>query len=160
MQKIRGAYLIRICFVLIFLLLYFTISFYATSYVQEGILYPFYAWILFDRVPQKIQNYFEVRIIQYGNTKFPQPVSLTEMKGLRFDQLITRSYIFQMIQNLGHAVLSHSEDNVMRLRQDLEIIFSGNFAVYEIVEVTFNLIDRWENAKVIGVKHIATFITL
>ena len=147
-------------FIIIFLIVYFSAGMLA-RHLSKGPedVYPFFSWFLFHRVPPRTQTGFSIRVHELDGRRFEPPIFFEEV-GDMYDKDSRSAREYQhLVRILGRSVKQNKTDEVERLREKLERNFLSHPATYEIVEVTYNPVDRWRTGRLIDVKSIDIFMS-
>lgn len=119
--------------------------------------YPFFSWFLFSKVPPRIQDDYLIKILEYrGQTQTP-PLLVEKTPGI-FNSARSLAEYFQMTRNLGVAVKRGDTKEISRYRTHIENnLFSSQKLKYQVLEVRYNLIDRYRNGSLLSSQEIAVF---
>lgn len=142
---------------LIFIAAYFTVGIGAhlTAKSTED-LYPFFSWFLFSRVPPRIQSEFEIRILEINDKNINPPVRLREDSEVFKSGGTSEKELHDISERLGRAALSKNEEDIALARRELESKLVKSIS-YEVSHIDFDILDRWQNGKVISERSLARF---
>ena len=142
-------------FLVSFLVLYCTGGFLSHQRKPEQEVYPFFSWFLFPSVPY-IQTEFVILIHEFNGKTIEPPRFSTEIKGvLSFHG----AGYYKITQELGRGILNENEDKIENLREQFEKLFLSHPVLYEVVQITFDPIERWKTEKILHKKSISMFHT-
>lgn len=141
-----------------FLVLYAVVGFltHVTARSREN-FYPFFSWSLFAKVPPRIQEEFEMRIIGIRGERFERPVPLFEARNLLLLSPASVQEAERLVEEFGRA-LSGNGQETEALRKALESRFDPTLS-YEIVKIKFNPIDRLRSGQVLTEESTARFLS-
>jgi hypothetical protein len=111
--------------------------------------YPFFSWYLFADVPDQSFVY-TVTIRSLNGQTYDSPISWAKAPQLFNGWTQSPTHYLHLIQLLGRAVESGDLRALQRERAQFESIFSGVSAVYEVVKVPGNPIERWQTQDARG----------
>lgn len=141
-----------------FLVIYFVVGVSSrVSTKGDEDTYPFFSWFLFSKVPARVQDDFLIKILEYkGKTQSP-PLLVEKTPGI-FNSARSLAEYFQMTRNLGSAVRRGNAAEVNRYRKHVETnLFSSQKLKYQVLEVRYNLIDRYRSGSLLSSQEIAVF---
>lgn len=143
-------------YALIFLALYALIGMagHATRTGTEDV-YPFFSWSLFARVPERIQNDFEIVVLTVRGKELTAPTEAREIPGL-VDAGVNYQIYTQRVRELGRAL--GGEYDVPRERGAFESMLTMP-VVYEVRAIQYNPIDRFLTGKTVSSSTLGTFET-
>ena len=145
---------------LVFFIAYFSIGIGVHFfYGGERKIYPFFSWFLFSHVPWRVETGFDIRIHRTGETRYDPPVLFERAKDVYDTSYNEMAYYNTLIQALALAVRRHDEQEIMRIRKQLEATFLLRPVVYEVVEITYEPQKRWQRGEIIQSATIQTFET-
>lgn len=119
--------------------------------------YPFFSWFLFSKVPARIQDDYLIKILEYrGQIQVP-PLLVEKTPGI-FNSARSLAEYFQMTRNLGVAVRRGDTKEINRFRTHIENnLFSSQKLKYQVLEVRYNLIERYKSGSLLSSQEIAVF---
>lgn len=112
----------------------------AGTLTPRGEIFPFASWFLFSLRPDRVVSY---DLLLRGSERRPlgSPRPFNQGGGLvKAPHSVT---VYQLVQQLGHAIESRRPEEIRRLRQEIEAQFSVAGMRYDIVRVSYGLADRW-----------------
>lgn len=121
-----------------------------------GEIFPVFTWCLFCRVPNEVHDY-ALRILAVGSEKL-EPTPYFQDAGQWFQKSGSIDAYYS-IQEFGAAVLTGNRDRIEEVRRFLEPLYlEGLHAVrYEVVERSFNPMDRWKYGTFKSVRSLGVF---
>lgn len=143
--------------VIIFLVLYAAIGLGARFLSTETEdVYPFFSWFLFERVPPRVQTDMEVLVHAVGKDPFPSPLPFREVVALH-NPARSKAWYYTTIQQLGNALEKKRADEAALLRKTFEETFIHKPVTYEVVQQTYNPIDRFLYHRIIEQRSLGVF---
>lgn len=119
--------------------------------------YPFFSWFLFSKVPARVQDDYLIKILEYRGQPQSPPLLVEKTPGI-FNSSRSLAEYFQMTRNLGSAVKRGDTKEINRFRTHFENnLFSEQKLKYQVLEVRYNLVDRYRNGSLITSQEIAVF---
>ena len=126
----------------------------ATNYQDE--YYPFFSWFLFYRIPARDYSNFAVRILAAGGTTYDPPLMFENASGV-YETRTDLSIYHNFIQSLAQAVRNKRSSQIETFRNQLEAHFLRRPVMYEVDEVRYNPVERWQTGTVHTITPLATF---
>lgn len=119
-------------------------------------IFPVFSWSLFTFIPNDFHDY-ALRIIAIDNENL-NPTLYFQDAGHWFPETDSMS-AYDSIQKLGTAVSAKDVKRIEEVRQFLEPIYLGEVksVSYEIVERSFDPLDRWKYGKFNTVRSLGFF---
>ena len=151
--------------IVLFLVSYFVVGVYAHFYIinQEEV-YLLYSWDLYTKVPPRIQTEFAILIHEFEGKRLENPIIFERARGVLYSSLTeyrhatyNKTSIQNIVRLLAPSILQDKTREIERLRMELEKTFLSHPVVYEVVEVTFNPIERWKNGRFININRLGIF---
>ncbi len=144
---------------LLFLFLYFLIGVTARLGMDnEEQVYLVSSWYLYSKVPPSIQKDFTVLVHQVGGKVYSPPLFIDDTQGIVFSSLVDYNHsLVHNVRDLGRAVLFGEKMEITRAQTELESKFITRPISYELVQISFNPIDRWKTGKILQSQSLAKF---
>lgn len=138
------------------LIAYGAIGFW-TRQMPKGEYYPFFSWILFDRIPETPRTDYTIRITAVSGRDIEPPPLFKDAR--RFFSSINNSppaYQF-IIRDLGAAIEAGDTAHVDSERRRLEENFTERPLRYEILKIHYDPIAFWTDSRLIAAERLASF---
>lgn len=151
MKKYRQLQVFAIALITIYLIVG-----YATRFLKTEI-YPVFAWSLFTYIPQAEQNGYDLKIRSINNISLETPVYFSQ-GGEWYKN--SHSIVVQFtIRQFAEAILNDRKELFLEKQTLIERVYFAelNQVQYEVVQISFDLRDRWEENQIIEEKIIAVF---
>jgi hypothetical protein len=108
--------------------------------------YPFFAWDLFDYVPNTGMKY-ELFVLSYDGQKFDPPLSFNESLLISKRRTGFTTQYFNIIQDLGRSAESRNKETFEKNRKKIEELFLPSEYGYEIKFVTYDPLEYLKTKK-------------
>lgn len=143
-------------YTLTFLIFYALIG-YAGHVTRDGTedVYPFFSWSLFARIPERVQDDFEVVVLSAGGKRLESPTEAREVAHL-VDKTVNYQIYTQRVREFGRALSVGGDSS--RERESFEGMLTAP-ATYEVHAVQYNPIDRFLTGKADASSTMGTFTT-
>ncbi len=144
---------------LLFFVFYFIIGNAARLTARgEEQLYLISSWYLYSRVPAPVKTEFTIVVHKAGNQTFNPPVYLDNKQGVIFNQKLDYNHsLVHNVADLSRALQLENKSMILTARKSLEGNFILSPVVYDVVEISFNPIERWKDGSLLITRTIATF---
>lgn len=125
----------------------------SSTYMKE--FYPFFGWDLFDAIPIPRDRY-DLFLISYGNKRFDPPLNYSEVSGIFKKKSGFPTQYYNLIQDLGRAIITGDRDSKKNVRKKIEDVFYPQQFEYEIRIVNYDQLEyrtrkKYNSEKVIGI---------
>ncbi|MBI3335614.1 MAG: hypothetical protein HY001_03905 [Candidatus Portnoybacteria bacterium] len=145
-------------FTILFFIFYFGTAIYLEPKPSDHV-FPFFSWFLFSNPPTKITSLYTLRVLESGGEKLNSPVLLRDAQTFVYLKANAPTVLEAIIERLAKSIISSDGEKIAALRRELELYFLTKPTRYEIVLITYDLIEYWRESKVRKVDVLATFTT-
>lgn len=139
-----------------FAVAYLTLAIVGRFTFPEKEIFPFFAWNLFDRVPNQQSDYV-VQILAVGEQPLAVPVAFSDASEWFEDTESITAY--HSLQKLGKAARNGRDEELLERREVFEATFlAGAGPVdYELVRRRYRPLERWRDGTFLSSEPMARF---